>query len=188
MRGASVVGVAVGIVAVAAIATASLTTALAGSAVSRADCTKASTGGFPAFHAAGNVVVGPLAFVGVKRYAAEPLSTRAGAWDKSPALVLPGHTVTVKITGAARRVSGFLGYGKSEGATSLADSRGSVTFVACTHRRSRSRAGGREVTFWSGGFVQPTAPACIPVDVYVDHSRTARRVVISLAAGTCPAS
>jgi hypothetical protein len=174
------------LVALAAAASACVATARDGPPVPPASCRHASSGEFASLRAAGNVSVGPFAFVGVRGYGAGPLSTRPGAWDKSAALVLPGHTVTIKISGPARRSSGFVGYGSEGGGTSLADSRGSVTFTACTRARSTSRAGGRPVTFWSGGFAQPPTPACIPVDVYIDHARTARRVVISLGAGTCP--
>jgi hypothetical protein len=107
-------------------------------------------------------------------------------WMKSPVLLRAGHTVTIKITGDARRSTGFVGFG-GHGGTTLADSRGTVTFTACgRHQSSGSSVGGQPVTFWAGGFAAPPAGVCVPLDFYVDHSRVAHRVVISLAAGTCP--
>lgn len=179
---------AVVLVTAAAAATVSLATAMTGPPFPPADCahrTDAGPGG--SFHGRYNVVVGPLLFSGLAAYAIPPLSKRPGYWMKSGAHLLAGHTVTVTITGKARLSTGFVGYGREDGRTTLADSRGSVTFTACGSRHP-SGAGGQPSTFWSGGFAAPPAPACIPLDLYVDHSRVPRRVVISLAAGTCSAT
>jgi hypothetical protein len=64
-----------------------------------------------------------------------------------------------------------------------------VTFVACRpgaggaalqpEGRSGSYADGAAVTFWSG-FVLTRAPACIPLDIYVDDAPSLRRVGLPL--------
>ena len=107
-------------------------------------------------------------------------------WMKSPVLLRAGHTVTIQIIGDARRSTGFVGFG-GHGGTTLADSRGTVTFTACGRDQSSgsSVGPGQPVTFWAGGFAAPPAAVCVPLDFYVDHSRVAHRVVISLAAGAC---
>ncbi len=187
MRGARVRRSAVVLVTVAGATTVFLTGALARPSFPPADCThRTDAGDVGSLHGRYNVVVGPLAFDGLTGYATPPLSKRPGYWMKSGAHLLAGHTVTVKITGNARLSTGFVGYGREDGRTTLADSRGSVTFTSCGRQVTGSHAGGEPATFWSGGFAAPPAPACIPLDFYVDHSRVPRRVVISLAAGTCP--
>ena len=64
-----------------------------------------------------------------------------------------------------------------------------MTFVACLPGKATGRyspdgpsgsvADGVAVTFWSG-FVLTRAPACIPLDVYVDEAREPRRVGLAL--------
>ena len=172
---------------IAGTATVSLTTALARSS-SPATCANRSIIGPARFDTQYSLVVGPLSFPSILAYApAAALDNRTPAfWMKSPVLLRAGHTVTVTITGDARRSTGFVGFG-GHGGTTLADSRGTVTFTACgRHQSSGSSVGGQPVTFWAGGFAAPPAGVCVPLDFYVDHSRVAHRVVISLAAGTCP--
>jgi hypothetical protein len=185
MRAARVRRSAVVLVTVAAAATLSLTAALARPSFPPANCAhRTDAGPVGNLRARYNVVVGPLSFDGLAGYAQPPLNKRPGYWMKSGARLLAGHTVTVTITGTARLSTGFVGYGREDGRTTLADSRGSVTFTSCAAHASPT--GGQPMTFWSGGFAAPPAPACIPLNFYIDHSRVPRRVVISLAAGTCP--
>lgn len=174
--------------AIAVSATVSVTTALARSSSPSANCANRSIIGPARFQTKDSVVVGPLSFPTLAVYApAAVLDNRAPwFWMKSPVIVRAGHTVTIKIAGDARRSTGFVGFG-GRGGTTLADSRGIVTFTACgRHQSSGSSVGGQPVTFWPGGFVAPPAPVCVPLDFYVDHSRAAQRVVVSLAAGACP--
>jgi hypothetical protein len=109
--------------------------------------------------------------------------------NKFPLLVKAGHTVTVRLAGAGRRVAG-LAYGPlPQGEPKLRDAYRSVTFVACrpgsASRRDSpngptgSRADGAAITFWSG-FVLTRAPACIPLDIYVDDEPSPRRVGLPL--------
>jgi len=97
--------------------------------------------------------------------------------------------VTVRLARGERRVAG-LAYGPlPQGETKLRDTYPSVTFVACRPGRpsrryspdgpSGSYADGVAVTFWSG-FVLTRAPACIPLDVYVDGATSPRRVGLAL--------
>jgi hypothetical protein len=160
----------------------------AGRASARADCSGRSEADFPgAFTSPRNLVVGPLVLIGG---AYTPASTvREVGGQKFPLLVKGGHTVTVRLAGHGRRVAG-LAYGPlPEGETKLRDTYGSVTFVACRpgrpspHHRaggpSRSSADGVQVTFWSG-FVLTRAPACVPLDIYVDGASSPRRVGLAL--------
>lgn len=154
----------------------------------RADCSRRSTGNFQdEFHSPHSIVVGPLAFAVAADAASASVGEigRFGGW-KSPALLLPGHTVTVQVAPSARGRAGLVGYGhEARGADPLRSADRSVTFLACDRRRSDSRAGGRRVTFWAGSFVARSLPACVPLDVWVDHERAPRRIVVSLAAGRC---
>jgi hypothetical protein len=152
-----------------------------------ADCSRQSTGTFEGgFHSPHNIVVGPLAFVGAADAAQASVGeiTRLGWW-KSPALLQPGHAVAVQLASSAPERAGLLGYAREASDLSVRAAYSAVTFVACDRRRSDSNAGGRRVTFWAGGFVARSIPACLPLDVRVDHERAPRRIVISLAAGRC---
>ena len=154
----------------------------------REDCSTRSEADFPgAFTDPGNLVVGPLVLVGGAYTDARTVRDFGG--NKFPVLVAAGHTVTVRLAGPARRLAG-LAYGPlPQGETTLRDTYPSVTFVACrpgkpTRRYSDEGPSGSyadevSVTFWSG-FVLTRAPACLPLDVYVDAARSPRRMELPL--------
>lgn len=60
-----------------------------------------------------------------------------------------------------------------------------LTLVACDRRHSKSHAIHAPVTFFSGGFVAKSYPACVALDITPDNGRR-HRVNISLGAGGCP--
>jgi hypothetical protein len=164
------------------------------------DCTRRSEANFPgAFTSPRNLVVGPLVFDG----AGEPTPAsvvREFGGNKFPALVKAGHTVTVRLPQAARRFAG-LAYGGlgnrvlPQGEVRLRDTAHTMTFVACQPGRptrsyrddgpSGSYADGQSVTFWSG-FVVLRAPACVPLEIYVDDDPSPRQAVIDMGGGGCP--
>jgi hypothetical protein len=97
--------------------------------------------------------------------------------------------VTVRLQRRWRGVAG-LAYGPlPQGETKLRDTHRRVTFVACQPGKATERynpdgpsasvADEVAVTFGSG-FVFTRAPACIPLDVYVDAERGPRRVGLPL--------
>ena len=139
-----------------------------------------SAGGFRRpFADPGNLVVDSLVLAG----AAEPTPRsyiRAGIADhgiaavKFPLFVVAGHSVTVQIPRSARRLAG-LAYAGGR----LRDADHTLNFVSCSVDRSRSRASGLPVTFWSGGLVTER-PACVPLDVYVDDEPSPQHVAVSL--------
>ena len=121
--------------------------------------------------AAPGIVVG---LSGAATHAHVDLTGPVPSYLKRGASVLRGHRVTMKI--AQTGTTGSIGMPESGGGDGLAASKASVTLIACGRHQRTSRAiDGRAVTFWSGGFSKPSAPAPVPVDVYVDHSRHARR-------------
>jgi hypothetical protein len=154
----------------------------------RADCSTRSEASFPgAFTNPRNLVVGPLVLVGGGYTDAGTVREYGG--NKFPLLVRAGHIVTVRLDRRRRRVAG-LAYGPlPQGEVKLRDAHRQVTFVACRPGKpseryspagpSASVAGGVAVTFWSG-FVLTRAPACIPLDVYVDAARRPQRVGLAL--------
>lgn len=145
----------------------------------REDCSTRSGASFPgAYTSPDNLVVGPLALVGGAYTDAGTVREYGG--NKFPLLVKAGHTVTVRIADDAPRGVG-LAYGPlPQGETRLRDTHRSVAFVACRPGGpSGSRADGAEVTFWSG-FVLTRAPACIPLEVFVDGAPAPRRVGLGL--------
>lgn len=104
-------------------------------------------------------------------------------------LVKAGHNLTVRVSRRARGLAG-LGYAPGgpvlEEPAGLRDTHRSVTFIACRPGEpSGSYADGEAVTFWSGGVTVTRAPACVPLEVYVDDEPTPRGPVLSLAAGRC---
>ncbi len=138
--------------------------------------------------------VGPLwlAFGGRAAAQAPPETLRDLGWWKMPALLRPGHTVTLRIAPSHRRRAGWT-YGPEAGAArrgvpaALRHTEHTITLRACPPgvRPPDSTADGRRVTFWSGGIVFTRAPLCVPVEVWVDEERRPRRTVLSLGAGRC---
>ena len=153
----------------------------------REDCTTRSEADFAgAFTNPRNLVVGPLVLVGGAY--TDPGTVRESGGNKFPLLVKAGHVVTVRL--AEPDGGAGLAYGPlPQGEVTLGDTHRSVTFVACRpgkqSRRyspngpSGSSADGTSVTFWSG-FLLTRAPACIPLEVFVDDEPAPRRVGLSL--------
>lgn len=131
-----------------------------------------------------NLVVGPLAMLGAGDFT-PPSVVRRVHGNKFPLLVRAGHTVKIEVAPEARAFAA-LGYGPlPQGLITLDVAHPSVTFVACARgENSGSTAGGRPVTFWSGGLVADE-PYCVPLDVYVDEDPTGQRVSVELGA-RCP--
>jgi hypothetical protein len=140
-------------------------------------CREQSGARFPgAYRDRRNLVVGPLALIGGATFTDAATARRFGG-NKYPLLLRPGHTVRVAVAPArGARANAGLSYGPHEDRSTQTDD--AITFVACSARRSASRADGR-VTFWSG-FVSVREPACVPLDVVVDGAATPRRVRIEL--------
>jgi hypothetical protein len=149
-------------------------------------CSNSEVGRFGPLHSGHNVVVGPLTLDGAGDDPARALANlqRIG-WVKNPALVLPGHTVTLAIAQAARRRAGLLYIHDAEGHSPprLRDTVPKVTFIACDAAHAKSHAGGQPVTFWSGGFLATHYPACVPLEIRVDRQRRVRHLTLSLGAG-----
>lgn len=112
---------------------------------------------------------------------------KLGGW-KSPLLVRAGHRVNLRIPEGARTFAG-LGYGPlPQGFIEVRDTHHTITFVPCPP--DEPAYGGAQptvgpVTFWSGGIIVNRAPACVPLEIYVDDEPEPRRLVVSLAAGRC---
>ena len=145
----------------------------------RLECRNQSKADFPgAFTRRTNLVVGPLALMGGRTFT-DAATAREFGGNKFPLLVRAGHRVTVSLPAAARRYAG-LAYGPfPDGELAIEDAYDAIAFVACPRDRTQSTADGARVTFWSG-FVMTTRPACVPLDVFVDGDRTARRVRVAL--------
>jgi hypothetical protein len=163
------------------------------------DCTRRSEANFPGgFTASRNLVVGPLALQGAGEPTAASVVREFGG-NKFPLLVKAGHTVTLRLPRAVRRVAG-LAYGGlgnrplPQGQLRLRDAAHTMTFVACEPGRptrgyrpegpSGSYADGEAVTFWSG-FVVMRTPACVPLEAYIDDDPSPQRAVIDMGAGRC---
>jgi hypothetical protein len=145
----------------------------------RATCAHQSGAEFPrAFADRENLVVGPLAMMGAKRFTtAETVEEYGG--NKFPLIVKARHTVTVELSRRANRYVS-LGYATREGARRVADGHRTTTFRACGPRRAQSTAdGGIPVTFWSG-FVFASRPACVRLKVWIDDRPAPRRARIEL--------
>jgi len=157
-------------------------------------CARRSEASFPgAFSARGNLVVGPLVLIGGAYTPASVVREFGG--NKFPLLVKAGHTVTVRLARGARRSAGLTYGGLGRGRlpqgrqVKLRDAADSMSFVACRPGKptpeyrpegpSGSAADGEPVTFWSG-FVLTRAPACVPLEVYVDGEPSPRRVGMAL--------
>jgi|GEM_PF-2925552 len=144
-------------------------------------CREQSGARFPgAYRDRGNLVVGPLALIGGATFT-DAATARRFDGNKYPLLLRPGHTVTIALAPSARANAG-LSYGSHDDFSTQTDD--VISFVACSGRRSGSRADGR-VTFWSG-FVTVREPACVPLDVHVDGTATPRRVRIELGRRCSP--
>ncbi len=138
--------------------------------------------------------LGPMWLAGGGRTAAQasPEALRELGWWKMPALVRPGHTVTLRIAPSHRRLAGW-SYGPEAGAArrgvpaALRHTVQTITLRACSPgaRPRDSTADGRRVTFWSGGMVFTRAPLCVPIQVWADGERRPRRETLSLGAGRC---
>ncbi len=143
-------------------------------------CAGRSVADFPgAFRDRRNLVSGPLAMMGGGAFTDAATVRRFGG-NKFPLLVRAGHTVTVTIAPASRRLAA-LGYGPAPQGRELVlrDAHRAITFVACPRGKSGgSSADGEPVTFWSG-FVLAGAPACVGLDVVAD-GRPRRRVRLAL--------
>ena len=138
-------------------------------------CGEQSGARFPgAYSSRRNLVVGPLAMIGGGVFTGAATVREFGG-NKFPLLVRAGHRVTVSIPAPARTTAA-LSYGAD--AAGDPNPKHTISFTACSQRRSASRADGR-VTFWSG-FVLTSAPLCVPLDVYADGAARPRRVQIAL--------
>jgi hypothetical protein len=174
--------------AVTAAASALCATALSSSAPptgTTVGCAKRSEADFPrAFADSRNLVVGPLVLVGAGAYTPASVVRQFGG-NKFPLLVKAGHRVTIRLPRAVGRSAGlaYAGVGKRPlpgGEVKLSDTARTMTFVACRRGGPSGSHGGAEpVTFWSG-FVLTRAPRCLPLLVYVDGARSARRARIAL--------
>ncbi len=148
-----------------------------------ADCASRSAADFPtAFTSRRNLVVGPLVLVGA---GGTPTYSESFGGQKFQLLVSAGHRVTVALSDQTRKGAG-LGYGPlPQGQVGVRDAHRAVTFVACPRgRASGSTAGGRSVTFWSGGLLA-RSPRCVPLLVRIDGARSPVRVVVHLGVARC---
>lgn len=170
-----------GALAAAAVAVAAVSSSAGVEAIG---CRSQSLAGFPhAFTARSSVVVGPLTFVGLRTMGeatAESIGRQGGY--KSPALIRPGHRVTVSIDSAARSYARLRYLHHAERPFSRLPH--TVRFVACDRSRAGSEVDGRPVTFFSGFFALRRAPACVPVSIRVDGG-AARHLRLPVAHGRC---
>jgi hypothetical protein len=156
-----------------------------GGGVESATCAEQSGASFPnAFGRPDNLVVGPVAFSALRRgtrnTTRQDLILFGGV--KSPAILRPGHTVTVSVDRSARsfaRVS-HAQFGRS-GFRAYAHT---VRFESCSRRRSQSTVDGRPVTFWSGFFLLRKVPACLPLTITVDRQAPRHRS-LPVGGGKC---
>lgn len=125
------------------------------------------------------LVAGPLTLLNA---AYTPIETiREFGGDKIPALVRPGHRVTIALSAEDRRHVG-LGFGPlPQGEVGLADAHRAVTFVPCPpDEASGSTLGGEPVTFWMGFLLADAEPRCVPLEVWVDDEPVPRTVTLAL--------
>jgi len=157
--------------------------------VETATCASQSKASFPqAFSRPEHLAVGPLAFWHLREIddaTVENLREHDG-W-KSPALVRPGHTVTVSVGRSARSYA-RLQYVHVPGRdpSDLRAFPHTVRFKSCSRRRAQSDVDGRPVTFWSG-FVVIRKAACLPLTIRVDRRRPRHRE-LSVADAECASS
>jgi hypothetical protein len=136
-----------------------------------------------AFASPSSVVVGPLAFVALRDMrdvTSENIAAHGGF--KSPALVRPGHRVTISIDPPARSFA-RLRY-SHHGQRPFARLPHTLRLVACDRARAGSDVDGSPVTFFSGFFALRRAPACVPVTIRVDRGAP-RHLRLSVAHGAC---
>jgi hypothetical protein len=176
------------VAAVAAIATAAPASAAplatAPSGVEAIGCGSQSQASFlHAFTSPTNVVVGPLAFVALRdmRTVTSQNIVAHGGF-KSPALVRPGHRVTVSIDPSARSFA-RLRY-SHHGERPFARLPHTIRLVACDRARAGSDVDGRPVTFFSGFFELRRAPTCVPLTITVDR-QPPRHLRLPVAHGAC---
>jgi hypothetical protein len=144
-----------------------------------ATCRHQSYADFP--RSGGDLVVGPLALVGARRFSSAATIAEFGG-QKYPAVVQAGHRVTVEIPRGIRRTSLLYAddhLGGPAGERRVRDGHRVVTFRACDRARAGSRYRGRKATFWSG-FVLTTVPRCLTLRVWVDDVRRPRTARIPL--------
>ena len=144
-----------------------------------ARCSRQSMASFPdAYTSRDNLVVGPLAMIGARRFMT-PEDARYFGGNKYPLVVRAGRTVTV----AVARGDASLFYASRGGGvlteTEVADGHRAIAFHACGPHRSGSDADGDPVTFWSG-FVVVAEPMCVRLRVWVGESRAPRRASIPI--------
>ena len=159
---------------VGALVSPSLASAAGGRVVMR--CAQQSTAGFPgAFADPSNMVVGPLAWVFAHKNAGYDGAYEFGYRWKNPALVRPGHIVTMRIGAAAKDFAG-LAY-DHDGGWGYPQSERTVVFKGCSRAKATSRVDGRPVTFWSGGIVSTRTGVCVPIEFRVDRGAVRRRSI-----------
>jgi hypothetical protein len=152
----------------------------------RVGCRDRSMADFPgAFSDPGNLVIGPLVFVGGVTTANDsPATILEFDGQKLPVLVRAGHVVTLRIP-KHRRDFARLAYGPlPQGRVRLKDAHHTVTFKACRRGQRSGSTAPEPVTFWSG-FVMVREPGCVPLLAWVDDEPSPWRQVISLGAGAC---
>ncbi|MBJ7521721.1 MAG: hypothetical protein JHC84_18625 [Solirubrobacteraceae bacterium] len=183
MSRAQRIGVALAVLGVSFSGTASA------ASTAKVGCGQKSGGQFPgAFEAPANLVVGPFVLVGWHQGTSSVFAANPGRplrW-KMPAFVRDGRRVTVRIAREARDRA-RLAYATRD-AVALSDHPWQITFTACSRKkgeRSHSSVDGKPVTFWSGGVVFQTAPACVPIEFRHDWSRVWRTRTLKLATTDC---
>jgi hypothetical protein len=157
------------------------------------------------FHPPGadDISFGPLRFAGLRaarQMTATDLRQSGGQW-KSPALLEPGHTVTVSIDPSARSFA-RLSYvhRQSDPSTPVfATVSNTVRFVSCSATKARSEVvpgnwsggsapaslPGKPVTFWSGRFHLKELGRCIPLTIQIDREAL-RHWRLPVGVDSCP--
>ena len=154
--------------------------------VASATCARQSAASFPnAFGRSENLVVGPLAFSGLRSIRGatkEDIARFDGV--KSPAIMRPGHTVLVSIDRRARRYVRINHGQYGRGGNRFRAMPHSIRFEACGRRRAQSVVDGSPATFWSGFFAMRRVPDCLPLTISVD-GHPPRHRSLPVAGGSC---
>lgn len=143
-------------------------------------CDSASQGAFPRSTV---LSAGPFHLSGGRQYEHTTLDQlRRLTWYKMPLLLEAGRSATISIDPAFRDRAGWVaghGGGAAPDRPGIAGTAAVVTLRACPkgHPYHRSRMGGRDVTFWSGGIDATTVPSCVPITVRTDRGTTLRRTI-----------